>query len=119
MEEFRAFVYILSNNQRRLYTGVTTRLAHRVREHKTSANPNSFTSRYNINQLVYYETFGDIRLAITRETEIKNWSRIKKIQLIVSHNPTWQDLSLQWGKPTEPFEESKLRPPQTFPNKDK
>lgn len=110
----RAYVYILSNHQRHLYTGVTTRLAHRVNEHKTSANPDSFTARYKIDKLVYYETFGDINLAIARETEIKSWLRIKKIQLIVAHNPTWKDLSLEWGKPTEPFDESKLRPPETF-----
>ena len=114
MQEFQAYVYILSNNQRRLYTGVTTRLAHRVQEHKTSLNPNSFTSRYNITKLVYYECFGDISHAIARETEIKGWLRIKKIQLIVATNPTWQDLSLEWGKPTKPFDESKLRPPETF-----
>jgi putative endonuclease len=114
MQEFQAYVYILSNNQRRLYTGVTTHLAHRVNEHKTSINPKSFTSRYKINKLVYYECFGDINQAIARETEIKGWLRIKKIQLIVANNPTWQDLSLEWGKPTEHFDESKLRAPETF-----
>ena len=110
----QAYVYILSNNQRRLYTGVTTRLAHRINEHKTSINPQSFTSRYKINKLVYYECFEDIHQAIARETEIKGWLRIKKIQLIVTSNPTWQDLSLEWGKPIDPFDESKLRPAETF-----
>ena len=110
----QAYVYILSNKQRHLYTGVTTRLARRVNEHKASINPNAFTSRYKINNLVYYECFADIHQAIARETEIKGWLRIKKIQLIVANNPTWQDLSLEWGKPTEPFDESKLRPPETF-----
>jgi putative endonuclease len=114
MQEFQAYVYILSNNQRRLYTGVTTRLAHRVNEHKTSIHPDSFTSRYKINKLVYYECFADINQAIARETEIKGWLRIKKIQLIVANNPTWQDLSLEWGKPTAPFDESNLRTPETF-----
>jgi putative endonuclease len=110
----QAYVYILANHQRRLYTGVTTRLAHRIIEHKTSANPTSFTSLYKINKLVYYETFADIHQAIARETEIKGWLRTRKIQLIVATNPTWRDLSLEWGKPIEPFSESKLRPPETF-----
>ncbi len=110
----QAYVYILANHQRRLYTGVTTRLAHRVNEHKDSIHPNSFTSRYNMNRLVYYECFADINQAIARETEIKGWLRIRKIQLIAATNPTWQDLSLEWGKPIEPFDESKLRPPETF-----
>ena len=110
----QAYVYILANHQRRLYTGVTTRLAHRINEHKTSKNPNSFTSRYNINKLVYYESFAEIHRAIARETEIKGWLRAKKIQLIISTNPTWQDLSLEWGQPIKPFDESKLRTPETF-----
>ncbi|HEU5340830.1 GIY-YIG nuclease family protein [Edaphobacter sp.] len=110
----RAYVYILANHQRRLYIGVTTRLDGRINDHKAATDPSSFTARYKINKLVYYETFGDINLAIARETEIKGWLRIKKVQLILTHNPTWQDLSLEWGKPTEPFDESKLRPPETF-----
>jgi putative endonuclease len=110
----QAYVYILANHQRRLYTGITTRLAHRVNEHKTSVNPNSFTSRYKIDKLVYYECFADIHQAIARETQIKGWLRIKKVQLIVANNPTWQDLSLGWGKPIAPFDESKQRSPETF-----
>jgi putative endonuclease len=55
-----------------------------------------------------------ISSAIAREKEIKGWLRIKKIQLIAANNPTLRDLSLDLGKPIEPFNESKLRPPQTF-----
>ena len=110
----QAYVYILANSRRRLYIGVTTRLAARVREHKTSANPGSFTTRYNIRTLVYYECHETISRAIARETELKGWLRTKKIQPIISHNPTWQDLSHEWGKPIEPFDESNLRPPETF-----
>jgi putative endonuclease len=109
-----AYVYILASSYQRLYVGVTTHLAKRVNEHKTSANPQSFTSRYKINKLVYHETFQDIHRAIARETKVKGWLRIKKLQLIAAQNPTWRDLSLEWGQPTEPFDESKLGPPQTF-----
>jgi len=58
-----------------------------------------------LNQLVYFERFTDIRVAISREKQLKRWSRIKKIRLIVSVNPDWKDLSAEWGKPVEPFRE--------------
>ncbi|HEY6376050.1 MAG TPA: GIY-YIG nuclease family protein [Edaphobacter sp.] len=114
MSSDQAYVYILANGYKRLYVGVTTRLAQRIEEHKTSANPKSFTTRYNIKQLVYYECYESISQAIARETELTEWLRIKKLELIISTNPTWRDLSLEWGKPIEPFEESNLRPPETF-----
>lgn len=93
-----AFVYILSSSFKRLYVGVTTELEVRVRKHKEGAYPGSFTERYVIDQLVYFERYGDIRLAIAREKQLKRWSRIKKIRLIVSMNPDWRDLSEDWGK---------------------
>jgi putative endonuclease len=110
----QGYVYILSNGYKRLYTGVTTRLAQRVKEHKERLHPESFTTRYNIKQLVYYECHESISRAIAREKEIKALLRVKKIQLIVSLNPTWQDLSLEWGAEIEPFDESKMNSPQTF-----
>jgi putative endonuclease len=110
----QAYVYIMANSRRTLYIGVTTRLAERIREHKTSTHSGSFTARYNIRTLVYYECHGTISRAIARETELKGWLRQKKIQLIVANNPAWQDLSSEWGKPIAPFDESKLRPPKTF-----
>jgi putative endonuclease len=69
--------------------------------------------RYNIKHLVYYESFGDMREAINREKQLKRWSRIKKIRLIVAVNPTWTDLSDAWGGPTQPFDGT-LRSPETF-----
>jgi putative endonuclease len=108
------YTYILSSKGKRLYTGVTAQLQIRVTQHKSKKNPNSFTSCYNINQLVYYEAFETIGEAIARESAIKNMHRLQKIQLIVSLNPTWQDLSEDWGKPILPFDESKLKPPITF-----
>ena len=108
------YVYILASTFQKLYTGVTNNLPERVHQHKTDKDPNSHTARYKIHKLVYYERFARIEQAITRETQIKGWLRIKKLQLIASTNPTWRDLSLDWGQPIEPFNESSLCPPQTF-----
>lgn len=103
--EDMAFVYILSSGFKRLYIGVTSELRIRVKKHKNGSYPGSFTDKYNINQLVYFERYGDIDMAIAREKQLKRWSRIKKIQLIVSVNPDWKDLSLEWEQPIRPFQE--------------
>ena len=85
-------VYIMTNKHNTtLYTGVTNTLLRRVYEHKTGAG-SKFTSRYNTTKLVYFETTYDIESAITREKQIKNGSRRKKIALINSINPHWRDL---------------------------
>jgi len=112
MQEF-AHVYILSSGFKHLYIGVTTQFEQRISDHKDGTYPNSFTSHYNINQLVYFERYTDVSVAINREKQLKRWSRIKKIRLIVALNPDWRDLSLDWGKPTEPFN-GKLNLPVTF-----
>ena len=91
------FVYIMSNRSKTLYTGVTNSLVRRAYQHKTHATE-GFTSRYKLDRLVYFETFTSIRLAIAREKEIKGWTRIKKIELIVSVNPEWADLAADWYK---------------------
>jgi len=89
-------VYILANyNSRVLYVGVTNNLVRRVYEHKNHLEENSFTNKYDINKLVYYEFFEDITLAITREKQIKAGSRKKKLDLINSFNPEWKDLYSQ------------------------
>jgi len=75
-----------------LYTGVTSELRSRVWDHKTKKHKGSFTARYNINKLVYYEDFIFIEEAIAREKQIKAGSRKKKIQLIEKMNPNWVDL---------------------------
>jgi putative endonuclease len=108
------YVYILSSKGRRLYTGVTSQLQIRVTQHKSKADPKSFTARYNIDRLVYYECYSTIGEAIARESAIKNMHRARKIQLIVAANRTWQDLSEPWGKPIPTFDESKLPSPTTF-----
>jgi putative endonuclease len=89
------YVYIMANNTCTLYTGVTSNLEKRVLQHKRKLLP-GFTREYNINRLVYYETFGDVRAAIEREKRIKGWLRAKKVALIVSANPAWRDLSQGW-----------------------
>jgi putative endonuclease len=85
-------VYILTNEQNTvLYTGVTNNLRRRVLEHR-SGNGGTFTKRYKIHKLVYYEYGPDIHIAIFREKQIKGGSRQKKLDLINSLNPGWRDL---------------------------
>lgn len=86
-------VYIMANKGNKvLYTGVTSDLVSRVLEHKQGKYPNSFTSRYNVKKLVYYEIFPSIEEAIDREKQIKGGSRKKKEELINALNPEWRDL---------------------------
>ena len=87
------FIYILTNkNNTTLYVGVTAQLVKRVQQHKDKLNKKSFTARFNLNTLVYYEAFQMIGDAIAREKQLKGGSRAKKIQLIESINPEWEDL---------------------------
>ena len=87
------YVYILANvNNRVIYTGVTNDLVRRVYEHKHHLDKNSFTARYNVDKLVYYEETASSRAAIEREKQIKDWSRKKKNKLIENINPNWQDI---------------------------
>ena len=109
-----SYVYILASGFKHLYIGVTANLDNRICQHRNETNPESFTARNNIKQLVYFERFTDINSAIAREKQLKHWSRIKKIRLIVAENPTWRDLSEEWGKPIKPFSEKDLNPPKTF-----
>jgi putative endonuclease len=91
--EKSGFVYILTNeNNTVLYTGATSRLKDRVLEHKTKVYQTSFTKKYNIHKFLYFEEYSDIREAIEREKQIKAGSRAKKISLIESTNPKWEDL---------------------------
>ncbi|MDP3963915.1 MAG: GIY-YIG nuclease family protein [bacterium] len=90
------YVYIMTNpGNTVLYTGVTNDLPRRVSEHKLKILP-GFTTNYNVNKLVYYETFSDPESAIMREKQIKAGSRKKKITLIAQKNSRWEDLSLKF-----------------------
>ncbi len=86
------YVYIMANQSRTLYIGLTNNIRRRVQEHKDGL-VEGFTLRYNIDTLVYIESFGDIDSAIAREKQIKRWSREKKLHLINQENPDWRDLS--------------------------
>ena len=91
------FVYILASKSRRLYVGVTNNMERRLHEHKHKL-ADGFTAQYNINRLVHFEDTPDVLAAITREKQIKGWLRAKKIALIESGNPAWEDLSEAWYK---------------------
>lgn len=92
----RGFFYIITNAHHTvLYCGATADLYKRVREHKNGLYVNSFTLRYNINKLVYFEIFSLVWDAFVREKQVKGGARKKKIALIESVNPEWQDLFYQ------------------------
>ena len=87
-------VYLLSNKSNTvLYVGVTSNLTRRIWQHKTKAYPRSFSARYHVTKLVYYEEFSSISDAIVREKQLKAGSRRKKVALIRELNPHWNDLS--------------------------
>lgn len=86
-------IYILTNRFKgTLYIGVTSNIHRRVIQHKEKLQP-SFSNKYNLDKLVYYELFDAMYDAISREKQLKNWRRQWKIELIERFNPSWQDLS--------------------------
>jgi putative endonuclease len=101
--EREAYVYIMASSFKKLYIGVTTQIEIRVGQHKRAANPNSHTARYVVDKLVYMERFTSITAAIAREKQLKGWLRLRKLELIISTNPTWLDLSADWGEAIEPY----------------
>ena len=87
------FIYIITNkNKTTLYTGVTSDLVNRVLEHREKKYPTSFSAKYNLYILVYFEVFNNIAEAIAREKQIKAGSRKIKEALINNTNPEWRDL---------------------------
>ena len=87
------YVYILSSaTDHTVYIGVTNDLIRRVYEHRNHLAPDSFTSRYHVHKLVYFEQTTDIRAALEREKQLKGWRRSKKNMLIEKMNPQWKDL---------------------------
>ena len=91
-----AYVYFLTNyNNKVLYIGVTSNLEQRLWEHKNKT-VKGFSSKYNTTKLVYFEQFSDIVNAISREKQLKGWSRNKKDFLVNKMNSEWKDLSLSW-----------------------
>ena len=91
----RYFVYILANRGKMLYTGVTADLYSRVWQHK-SRSGSAFTTKYGIDQLVWFEQSDDVAVAISKEKQIKTWRRRWKMNLIEFENPSWVDLADDW-----------------------
>jgi len=92
MQSKQYYVYLMTNYTNTvIYTGVTGNIIKRIYEHKNKL-VRGFTKRYNINKLVYFESFDDINTAIVREKQIKSGSRQKKIDLILKENPHFEDL---------------------------
>ena len=87
------YVYMMTNKYgNALYTGVTSDLVKRVWEHQNHLIKNSFTAKYHVTKLVYFEVTNDVRSAIEREKQIKSWNRDRKVSLIMEGNPKWTDL---------------------------
>lgn len=92
------FVYIMGSLSGTLYIGLTSRPERRVFQHKEHVH-GGFTSKYDVDRLLYWESFDDVLRAIDREKQLKGWRRSKKIALIESLNPHWLDLSRDWYGP--------------------
>jgi putative endonuclease len=90
----------MASASKTLYTGMTNSLRRRVREHKLKVTP-GFVAKYNITRLVYFGSFEDVRNAIEREKQIKAWTHAKRVALLESTNPKWDDLSREWDQPQE------------------
>jgi putative endonuclease len=104
------FVYMMSNASRSvLYIGVTNSLVRRIYQHQ-QGELEGFTKRYRLNRLVYYESFERPGDAISREKQLKGWTRAKKNELIATKNPKWTDLSTMLFQPArDPSPSARLR----------
>jgi putative endonuclease len=96
MKDHEYSVYIVCSSSGTLYIGMTNSIYRRAMEHKRG-EVEGFASKYRCDRLVYYESFDDVHKAIGREKQLKGWSRAKKIILIESRNPRWEDLAEIWG----------------------
>ena len=100
MSEQTYYTYILASRTHVLYTGITNNLERRLQQHR-EVQAYSFTARYRCDRLVWFERHSDALAAITREKQIKGWTRAKKVALIEQSNRTWIDLSQEWNAPLE------------------
>ena len=96
MKEHQYFVYVMSSGSGTLYIGVTNSIYRRALQHK-AGEVEGFACKHGCTRLVYYEGFDDVHKAIGREKQLKGWTRAKKIALIESKNPRWEDLAEKWG----------------------
>jgi putative endonuclease len=95
--DYQFWVYIMGSNSGTLYVGFTNNITSRVAQHK-SGEFEGFASKYGCNRLLYHEKYDNVFRAIAREKQLKGWRRSKKIVLIESMNPRWQDLAESWGR---------------------
>ncbi len=96
--DHKYWVYIVASVTGTLYIGMTNCIERRVAEHK-DREFEGFANQYHCDRLVYYESFQFVQDAIKREKQLKGWLRSKKIALIESKNPRWEDLAEKWGAP--------------------
>ena len=94
---YKFWVYILTSRSGTLYIGITGYFEQRIHQHKYDSIE-GFTKKYQCHRLVYYESFQQVEIAISREKQLKGWRREKKIGLIEKLNPRWQDLAENWGR---------------------
>lgn len=94
--DHKYWVYIVASRSGTLYIGITNSLDRRMREHK-SRSVEGFSSKYHCDRLVYFEKFDCVHKAIGREKQLKGWRREKKIALIVTRNPRWEDFAEKLG----------------------
>ena len=94
---YKLWVYILCSRSGTLYTGMTGFFEQRIQQHKYDSIE-GFTKKYQVHRLVYYESYQDVQIAISREKQVKRWRREKKIALVEKINPRWQDLAENWGR---------------------
>ena len=112
------WVYIMSNRSKTIYVGMTDDIERRVYEHKNKLIK-GFTSRYDCTLLVYFESLDDPTNTINREKQVKGLTRAKKIALIESMNPRWEDLAASWGKPILMMNESIVEAERKLRNRKK
>ena len=96
MKDHQYFIYIVCSRSGTFYIGMTNSLYRRALEHKRG-DIEGFAGKYHCNRLVYYESYDDVHRAIGREKQLKGWTRAKKIALIESRNPRWEDFAEKWG----------------------
>ena len=96
MKDHEYFTYIMCSRSGTLYIGMTNSIYRRALQHKRG-EIEGFSSKYHCDRLVYYESFDHVHKAIAREKQLKGWSRAKKIALIESKNPRWEDKAEKWG----------------------
>jgi len=99
------YVYILTNKKNgTLYIGETSNIKTRTSQHKQKVHPTTFSAKYNLDKLVYFEILDSRDYGLKREKQFKKWNRNWKIRIIEEKNPDWIDLSLNWGLSFEMME---------------